>query len=173
MSSQDSELDVASVQEPLPSLQSLANEDSGIDLVIPAECSVCLCGIEEGESNTSAGWECPSSKLHQVCKDCMHSYILSKMQSRDTLITCPSLNCASHVPLDTIRRVLGEASSDLLSFEKMKALNDNPLLRECPQCSHLNPGDPTEPSMKCAVASCGREYCFHHGETRIVSFSYR
>lgn len=86
------------------------------------------------------------------CKSCMQQDFSVRINDGNTLIRCH--HCGNPVSDNFIREsVTAETFSKFLRF---KAARENPLLRTCSKCCHVQEGKSSKPSMTCA--GCNHVY---------------
>ncbi|CAK8993225.1 cGMP-dependent protein kinase [Durusdinium trenchii] len=108
---------------------------------------------------------------HVVCVHCLRRYLQGQIEERRVAIHCPLYGregCTAQVRVEDLQ-VLPEAT--LQKYQRFKAMEEDPTLRECPECQELV--KPTlafaedlesevgniDPAMCC---SQGHQFCYYH-----------
>ncbi len=135
------------------------------------ECSYCYDSFSQQDIMSM-----PCCLL-KCCGGCMRQDFTVRINDGNTLIRCH--HCGTSVSDDFIRECV--TNQTFTKFMRFKAARENPMLRSCSKCGHVQEGKSSKPSMTCAgcnyvyVSLCPypRElplklhsrYCFTHGDS--------
>mmetsp|Transcript_2511 Transcript_2511/g.5989 ORF Transcript_2511/g.5989 Transcript_2511/m.5989 type:complete len:642 (+) Transcript_2511:101-2026(+) len=123
-------------------------------------CTICLDDCRRGDMITVT--PCKDT----FCKDCMREYLRNKIYESEVQdITCPAVDCESHLTDDQIRGAIDESLwNKYLHFKLQSDLRRNKNARWCPKagCGFGMIGDPANFEMVCT--ECGMRFCFNCGE---------
>jgi hypothetical protein len=90
--------------------------------------------------------------LLKCCSGCMRQDFTVRINDGNILIRCH--HCGTSVSDDFIRDSV--TIETFTKFLRFKAARENPLLRSCSKCSHVQEGKSSKPSMTCA--GCNHVY---------------
>ena len=135
------------------------------------ECSYCYDSVPQQDI-----MRMPCCLL-KCCQSCMCRDFTVRINDGSTLIRCH--HCGTSVSDDFIRDCVTIQTFN--KFLRFKAARENPLLRSCSKCSHVQEGKSSKPSMTCAgcnyvysISSPASfepyfqpyfRYCFTHGDS--------
>ncbi len=103
------------------------------------ECSYCYDTVSQQDIMSM-----PCCLL-KCCSSCMCRDFTIRINDGNTLIRCH--HCGTSVSDDFIRDCVSVQS--FAKFLRFKAARENPLLRSCSKCGHVQEGKSSKPSMTC------------------------
>lgn len=100
------------------------------------------------------------NEQHACCHECMTTYIRTRLQTHEIYpLPCPGYRCPEHVPDAEV--LLTDIPELLDCFIRVRALQQDPSARPCPNCDNLVVGGSEgQPDMQCHA--CSFEFCFVH-----------
>jgi len=135
------------------------------------ECSFCFDVVPKQEMKMM------TCCLFNCCSNCMRQDFTVRINDGNTVIRCH--HCGNPAADDFIRECV--LPNTFTKFLRFKAARENPLLRSCSKCGHVQEGKASKPSMTCAGCSHVYEplspavitlpiqtftrYCFTHGDS--------
>ncbi len=121
-------------------------ETAGVMQADFIECSYCFDSVPKQDIKSMP------CCLFNCCGECMRQDFTVRINDGNTLIRCH--HCGNSVSDDYIRQSV--TVSTFTKFLRFKAARENPLLRSCSKCSHVQEGKSSKPSMTCA--GCNHVY---------------
>ncbi len=107
------------------------------------ECSYCFDVVPKQEMKMMM------CCLFNCCSNCMRQDFTVRINDGSTVIRCH--HCGNPVAEDFIRDCV--TPQTFTKFLRFKAARENPLLRSCSKCGHVQEGKASKPSMTCAGCS--------------------
>ena len=138
---------------------------------MPLLCKVCDSSKDEEDVRTLE--ECQ----HKVCTDCLKEYVEQKIAERETKLKCPHYKCDTVLGNEVIQSCVSpESYHKLEHFRWVDSMQQNPLLRWCPQtdCEGYGLLSPAH-TPKVTCNTCGFEFCekcqgsFHGAEKCVAT----
>jgi hypothetical protein len=147
---------------------------SHITLSVPSNGEICLICFDPIDSSSNYY---KLSCGHKFCFPCLCKFLESNIVEGKVAIKCfhnknelmiggisgnksnNSEICNTLITDTEIRDILA-ASDCLPKYIRFKTLKENVYARECPECMHIDAGDPLKPAMTCS--SCQFKYCLVH-----------
>ena len=141
-------------------------------------CRICYCNDQE---DLAICLPCG----HRWHKDCLMGLIKNKVADAQLKILCPNIDedaseqqlltnaadvgCTELISREVIWRLADDlGDTDVKdAYIRFEALNNNPNVRECPECGHRQEGSAQDPRMTCQ--KCHSEYCYHHANAHVGS----
>eukprot|EP00039_Didymoeca_costata_P028069 m.19876 g.19876 ORF g.19876 m.19876 type:complete len:523 (+) comp6704_c0_seq1:289-1857(+) len=127
-----------------------------------AECCVCMEGKEDGVELIS-----PNNCDHVFCKDCLHTYLGTKVDSGASLVTCLERDCSATIKHSL---VLSNLDSSLVSrywklvYEAVVMGNKHLVWCPTPECvTVLSADSVTSKPGTVECNSCKNKFCFDCG----------
>jgi len=164
------------------SLQS-AETGGGLSVAVPSlaprhefQCRICLQHCDHCIQRSFK--DCPVPTLHAVCEHCLRCYLTGRINERKVKqLQCPLYGregCTAEIRNEDLQ-VLPEAI--LQKYQRFKAMEEDPTLRECPECQEL-----VKPAMlPCedleaevlgiqSAMSCsqGHQFCYYHSNAHPI-----
>lgn len=124
--------------------------------------------------------DCPMPDAHAVCEHCLRSYLQGRIDERRVKhLQCPLYGregCVAEIRPEDLQ-VLPEAT--LQKYHRFKAMEEDPTLRECPECLELVKPQlqqdveaevlAIEAAMRC---SQGHRFCYYHSNAHPIGAGF-
>eukprot|EP00930_Biecheleria_cincta_P089008 TRINITY_DN78269_c0_g1_i1.p1 TRINITY_DN78269_c0_g1~~TRINITY_DN78269_c0_g1_i1.p1 ORF type:complete len:484 (-),score=54.42 TRINITY_DN78269_c0_g1_i1:178-1629(-) len=126
-------------------------------------CAICLSNVPVDQRVVFANC---GNQDHGCCRECTEIFLRGVVTAGRVLITCGqrcAQACDAKVTEEEIAVLTGEDVVD--KYKRFKLMQDDPSLRECPQCGRLckpsrDRDDQIQSEMVCKECRC--EFCYYH-----------